>query len=504
MRKSLACALLALLALLGGTLLGGALLGGATAAPAVAPVEVVVQDDAGVLYQAQLLPALRSIDFYEPTEVAVYTYNGSASDNLNEKVLQYARSNHPEWISADGQKWADGLFIFALDPVGRHVGTYMGEDRKVSLAQREDIQNAGKDLFRDAQWTEGTIAGIRRGAELINQPWYRSWAFVGMLWASGGVVVAGALVWLIVRVRTKTKSRAELARGERSYANVSTDLQVTELNAATIPEGSRYGSIVLEKHRTFLNRYNAATELSNAVHDLTPAALGQRKNLKLVREFAAATTELDALDDVIADTNALLNHASGWATAWDRQVAPLRTDLDGIEDLLARDDAQGDSATAAALRAFRDATRRDLEQWAAELESGRISPESALDRLRDARTELSTLLKNHAETVIEGYARNEREARLMRKEMEGAPNRGGKGKPGQTYGPGILGTVYPSTYFFSVPMFNIGFSSAVTDISAARAGGGGSTTGYGSSGGSFSGPAVLPASKRPLRATSAR
>ncbi|MET1022355.1 MAG: DUF5129 domain-containing protein [Arthrobacter sp.] len=28
---------------------------------------------------------------------------------------------------------------------------------------REDIQIASRDLLRDAQWTDGTIAGIQRG-----------------------------------------------------------------------------------------------------------------------------------------------------------------------------------------------------------------------------------------------------------------------------------------------------------------------------------------------------
>ena len=135
------------------------LLSAAPAAHAVTPTDVVVEDTAGVLDQATLLPAVEAIDFYEPTKVAVYTYNGSDSANLNEEVLRFARAEHPEWLSPDGQKWGDGLFIFALDPVGRWVGTYMGEDRKIPLEQREDIQKATKELFRDAQWTDGTIAG---------------------------------------------------------------------------------------------------------------------------------------------------------------------------------------------------------------------------------------------------------------------------------------------------------------------------------------------------------
>jgi uncharacterized membrane protein YgcG len=460
------------------------LVSGPAAARAEPPVGIVVEDGAGVLDRNRLIPAVEAMDFYEPTRVAVFTYRGSAEDNLNEEVLRFARAQHPEWISGDGQKWADGLFIFAVDPVGRHVGTYMGEDRKVSLEQREDIQNASKDLLRDAQWTEGTIAGIRRGAELINQPWYRSTAFLVTAWSSAAAAVLGAAAWLVVRWRTRAASRKELARGDASYSSVSMDLQVTELNAGPIPESSRYGSTVLEKHRTFLAKYKTATELANRAHALTPRAMSRRPNLRLVRDFADASAELDALDDVIADTNALLNRGSAWASAWDRQLAPFRSDLAALEQMLSKRHAAGDSATAAALRSFRDESHRDIERWSAELAEGTMSPEAALDRLRDARTHLTELLKNHADTVIAGFAKTDREARLMREEMDSA-QAGTKVRYGRTYEPSILGTVYPSYYFFSVPAFNTGFSTGVGSVSTARGGGG--TTGYGGSGGSFSG-----------------
>lgn len=459
------------------------LLGGGQVALALPPTDVVVEDQAGVLDRNTLVPAITAIEFYEPTKVAVYTYNGSVADNLNEEVLRFARAEHPDWISPDGQKWADGLFIFALDPVGRHVGTYMGEDRKVSLEERDEIQNAAKDLLRDAQWTDGTIAGVRRGAELINQPWYRSAAFVITAWVTGATAALGAAALLILRAVTRAASRKELERGDRSYTSVSTELDVTELNAGTIPEASSYGSSVLEKHRTFLNRYNAATELSNRVHALAPKALGRRSNLRLAREYADAAAELDALDDVIADSNALLNRSSTWPTAWDRQLAPFRSDLAGLEQLLSKRHGQGDSATAAALRSFRDQSLQEIERWTAQLTDGAISPETALDRLRDARTHLSTLLKNHADTVIDGFAKTEREAKVMRREMQNAQDGLDHRRP--SYEPSILGTVYPSYYFFSVPAFNSGLNTGVGSVSTARGGGG--TTGYGSSGGSFSG-----------------
>ena len=461
------------------------LLGAAAAVLALSPVSVQVEDTAGVLDRNTLLPALEDIEFHEPTRVVVYTYNGSMEDNLNEEVLRFARAEHPEWINPDGQKWADGLFIFALDPVGRHVGTYMGEDRKVSLQQRDDIQDAARDLLRDAQWTDGTIAGVRRAAELINQPWYQSAAFLVTAWVTAGTAALGAAAWIIVRAVTRSAGRKEIARGDQSYANVSMDLEVTELNAGTIPESSRYGSQVLEKHRTFLNRYSLASGLSSKVHALSKRSLGSRRNLRLARDYADAASELDALDDVIADSNAFLNRGSTWRTAWDRQLAPFRSDLAGLEQLLSKRHGQGDSATAAALRSFRDQSLRDIEQWTADLAEERISPEKALDRLYDARTRLAGLLENHAGTVIEGYAKNRREAELMRKEMEAAQD-GLNHKRRRTYEPSILGTVYPSCQFFSVATFTSGFNTGVSSVSSAR-GGDGSTTGYGSSGGSFSG-----------------
>jgi uncharacterized membrane protein YgcG len=137
------------------------------------------------------------------------------------------------------------------------------------------------------------------------------------------------------------------------------------------------------------------------------------------------------------------------------------------------------------LRSFRDESLRGIERWTAELSDGKITPEEALDRLYEARSRFSELLEDHAETVIEGFAKNEHEAHLMREKMETA-HEGLDHHRQRTYEPSILGTVYPSYQFFSVATFNSGFSTAVSSVNAARGGGGG-TTGYGSSGGSFSG-----------------
>ncbi|MCC9145992.1 MULTISPECIES: DUF5129 domain-containing protein [unclassified Arthrobacter] len=453
-------------------------------AAAVTPTGVVVEDTAGVLDANTLLPAIEDIEFRDPTTVAVYTYNGSGTANLNEDVLSFARAEHPEWLSEDGQKWADGLFIFALDPVGRHIGTYFGEDRKISLDQQEDIREEVTDLFREAQWTDGTIAATEEAAELINQPWYASDGFIGASVVGGVAVLAGAGVGVGVRRHRGAKNTKLLNEADAAYSSVTRDLEATEVNAQTIPSESTYGAKVLEQYRTFRTRYNAATRQNNAAHDLPAKDLRKRSSTAVIEDYADAAMELDGLDDVIADTNSLLNKAHGWERAWDRQVAPFEADLAKLDDLLDSKEGQKDSSTAAALVAFRGRVRQDVQTWAAELSEGSINPETALDRLRDARSELSDLLKNHSETVIAGYAKNDKERDLMREALE----KKGARRPGsrEGYQPSILDTAFPYYAFYTVGTFNTGLETGTTEISSAR-GESSSTTGYGSTGGSFSG-----------------
>ncbi|MDJ0312682.1 DUF5129 domain-containing protein [Arthrobacter sp. H35-D1] len=460
-----------------------AIVGIAPAATATTPTNVVIEDTAGVLYQPQLLPALEKISFHEPTKVAVYTRNGMSSDNFNEEVLRYARANHPEWISADGQKWADGLFIFAFDPVGRQVGTYMGEDRKVTLQKREAIQDAASKLFTEAQWTDGTIAGVKKGASLINQPWYLSLGFIITASIVGGIAILGFGARAVIRANNRKKATEHLKRGDAAYSSVSLDLDVTELNAKTIPESSSYGTLVLEKYRNFSTRYHEAGALNQQSHDFTKKELSKATNVKRVGQYADLAEELDDLDDVIADTNTLLNRFSGWEGAWDRQAQTLVEDLAQLPGLIAQPEAQG-MPTTGALASLHTQRIQGLQQLAADFHAGLISPETALDNLKEIRDELTALLQQHAELMIGKYAKTSAEKTDMRKTMD--RNRRHDAQLGRAT---ILGSVYGWNMFYSVHSFNAGYSTArqQVDTSRSNAGSGGSNSGYGSSGGSFSG-----------------
>ena len=480
MRRALTVLLLSLITLTGG----------AAAAAAVTPDEVIVEDTAGVLDANTLLPALEDIEFREPTTVAVYTYNGPENNDdgqvLNAEVLRFARDEHPEWLSGDGQKWADGLFIFALDPTGRWTGTYYGEDRKISLDQQEDIRDETRELFAEANWTEGTIAAVEEAAKLINRPWYLS---PGVIIGAGVAVLAAlgsVITYVAVRRNRQAKNRKLLAEADASYSSVTRDLDATEVNANTIPASSPYGSRVLEEYRTFMTRYNDATALNNAAHALSDKDLKNKAGTAAVEKYADAAMELDGLDDVIADTNALLNKAPGWERAWDRQAGPLYEDLDRLDEQLeGRDAVEKDSATAHALRAFRQQAREQLADASTGLSEDRVSPEQALDLIKATRSELSDLLKDHAKTVIAAQTKSGAERELMQKELDKAAQPRRRHRDG--YRPGIVDTAFPAYFYYTAGSFNSGIQHGTSSVEQARSSAQSSSTGYGSSGGSFSG-----------------
>lgn len=459
------------------------LLGVAPAAMAVPASEIVVADTAKALYQPQLMPALESIDFHDPTKLVVFTRAGTASENLNEEVLRYARENHPEWISSDGQKWADGLFIFALDTTGRKVGTYMGEDRKVSRSKQEAIQDAGKELFRDAQWTDGTIAGVKKGAKLINQPWYQSAAFIVTSAITGGLALIGVGVRATVRANNRKKAADHIKRGDTGFSSVSLTLPETELNAKTISPASSYGALVLEKYRNFSTLYGKATELNSRTHAFTAKDLSKGRNVKITAEYADLSEQLDTLDDVIADTNALLNRYNGWEKAWDRQSAPLAEDLAGLATLVSQPEAR-DVPTTMALESLRVELTQQLQILAADFQSQRITPDAALDGLKNMRSRLTEALSRHSDAMIAKYAKTSAEEKSMRKAMEASRLQEDYSRRGT-----IFGAVYGYNAFYSVHSFNSGYIAGQhsVDQSRAAASSSGSSSGYGSSGGSFSG-----------------
>jgi len=450
-------------------------------------VEPVIEDTAGVLYLPQLESELAKIEFYEPTKVAVYTYRGEYSDNLNEKVLAYARAEHPEWISADGQKWADGLFLIALDPDGRQVGTYFGEDRSVPLEQQTSIQDAAKDDFRSAAWTDGVVAGVAKAAQLINRPWYASPGFIGAMTVLGvgGVGTAGTI--LAVRAHRRSKFAEALERGSEHLTRVTMDLDATELSARTLPSESSYAQRLEQRFHDFTARYRAAVTEQQRLSALTAKERSRGDAPPAAVAFADEVEEMDFVDDAIVNLAALLTKSPTWERAWDAQVEPLRADLAQVSDVTEWEGA-AELDTTRSLTAFAPVAATEIERLGAGLREGSTSPEAALDGLAALRQQLSDALQQHAEASLAAYAKNEEERELMREKLEEERRR--EQRPSGS----ILDTINPPGSYAGPIIFSTGYRSGTEAVESSRSAAaassssfGGGSTGYGSSGGSFSG-----------------
>lgn len=480
---ALVASVLLLVGILGAALASA--VGTAQPAHAQPPSEITLADTAGIIYEPQLRSEVEQISFYEPTHVVVFTERGTASSNFNERVLAYARQNHPEWISADGQKWADGLLIVGIDPDGRHVGTYFGEDRKLSTGQQENIQSGMGDLLRDAQWTDAAIHGIQEAAGLMNRPWYANpalWIVSGAVALIGGGSVAGVAAH---RANQRRKAQSNIELGRASFSSVTMDLEATELNARTVPE-TTYGAQVLEKYRSFHDRYVALVSEEERISALDPKKLHIAAHLKATEDFKKEAQSLDHLDDVVAHTNTFLNRQQGWEKSWDVQTAPLREDLEKIvnRDGGDKDGLAHDQASRAALTAFRTETEAEIERLGAALQTREITPDDALDRIAQLRTRLTEMLDRHAEAAIDAFATSESERRKMREALESSRRQQDHRHDGS-----ILDTVHAPGHFWTMVAFNNGYASGRSSVESARqaASSSSSTTGYGSSGGSFSG-----------------
>ncbi|MEO9249313.1 DUF5129 domain-containing protein [Citricoccus nitrophenolicus] len=469
---------LGLLAAVPATLLAGA-------APAqAAPEELVLADEAGVIHEPTLREGLADVDFHEPTTVVVWTQRGEAESNLNERLLADARENHPEWISEDGQKWADGLFIYGIDPQGRLQGVYFGEDRKVGLSTQEDIQEDAVESLQEANWTQAALDATESAATVMNRPWYQHPG----IWVGGIIVVimGGIFVGAVVAGRKKARRTAQedLDRGNRAFANVSTDLEATELNANSVPEDSRYGAQVLERYRTFHERYLVAARENDRLSGIPAQRLHRKEHREAITAYRETAEELDQLDDTVASTNTLLNRYPGWPEAWDLQTAPMREDLGQIDDLVS-----GQSKLTAAqltpLRSFKPEAERELERLGAGLQTGELSPDDALDGLAALRSRLTELLDQFSAAQIASFATSDAERSTLEGQMRRERERASR-RPGS-----ILDTVHQPGWFWTATAYHIGFTSGQSSVVHAReqaaSSSSGSTTGYGSSGGSFSG-----------------
>lgn len=456
-------------------------------APEHEATEVQVEDTADIIYEPDLVAAVDGMRFHEPTTVAVFTHRGgeeALTDDraLNDAVLEHARQERTDWLSEDEQEWADGLFVFAVDPEGRLVGTYFGDDREVDEGAQLQIQDAAKEDFRAGRWTDGAVAGVQAAADRMGAPVVRRAGGTVAAVAASLATLAAAGTYIGVGVHRARRSRRSRAAGDRAMANVVRDYEATQLHAALIPQDSRYGGLMLRRHDEYTRGFREMVELGNEARDVPERDHDSREAVSRLAAYEKKATSLDHLDDVIADTAALLSRDSTWAEAWDRQVAPVRADLERVPSLLETDlppELRG-LPEAQRLRELASTALAELDRLRLALAGRQVTPDDALDQLRSTRDRLSERLDELAGAVARGYAKTKEERKAMEKAMRRQRNR-------RTTEPTILATADPSWVWYTTGSFRSGLSTGTSEVDQSRSSSsGGSTSGY-SSGGSFSG-----------------
>ncbi|MGO1318693.1 MAG: DUF5129 domain-containing protein [Galactobacter sp.] len=454
---------------------------------------LTVDDTADVLSEPRLRNALDGVKFHKPTKVAIYTRKGDYYDDINQKTLDYAKSDRPEWISDDpkdyGDYWADGLFIVTLSvESGNHgqIGTYFGEDRALNESKMEKTHQAGTDNFRQGRWTDGVADVVKEGAKLIERPWYLNPAVY--LWTFGLLVVAGLcfVVWLSVRAKHRQEFDSKLATGVAHVTQVATDLDTTELSARTLPTDSPHAADMERRFEDFIQQFRKAFTEQQELQAVDPKRRHQDTYRSRARAFAEVGADLDFTDDAIIQAAALYTRSATWQNAWRAQTAPLVEDLKQL-DALTRSAPKALNHVTATLTSFREEALAKLDSVSSDLEAQRISVDQALDALAELRSQLTNHLERFSEAQISEYAKSASEERLMREQMSSArygQRRSGTGS--------ILDVSGPANHFWRVAAYQMGYSAGHSRVESAHSAAssssssGGISGGY-SGGGSFSG-----------------
>ena len=370
---------------------------------------VEVHDEAGILQTEPLIEEIQAMRFRDNVHVAVLTVPGWDVDNLNDAVLEYARSHASDtdvpWISTSNPNyWSDGLVILAVAPEARKVGCYFGEDVAVPLQQQATIQDAAKNQYRQADWYGGTVSMAAKTADVIGRP---GGGDVGMTYILPGISALVGLAWLSYYLWRGFTARRRAREALRHYSQVTHDYETTELLAGTIPEDEPHGAQVMARYRWFRSEYEKVTRSWQDFGNPYRAQWFSMPVLGRATELEKRSELLDSLDDVIANTATFLSLSPGWDRVWSNEQGPVLEDLQSLRRLC----HEIDSSDAAESGSIAERTKEErewvrshkqrLDDMTSSLEDGSLQPSAALDELDEIASETKTKAARLAREAID-------------------------------------------------------------------------------------------------------
>ena len=370
---------------------------------------VEVHDEAGILRTEPLAKKIQEMRFRQDLHVAVLTVPGWDVTNLNDSVLEYARSHASDtdvpWISTSNPNyWSDGLVILAVAPEARKVGCYFGEDVAVPLEQQAAIQDAAKNQYRQADWYGGTVSMAAKTADVIGRP---GGGDVGMTYILPGISALVGLAWLSYYLWRGFTARRRAREALRHYSQVTHDYETTELLAGTIPEDEPHGAQVMARYRWFRSEYEKVTRSWQDFGNPYRAQWFGMSVLGRATELEKRSALLDSLDDVIANTATFLGRSPGWDRVWSNEQGPVLEDLQSLRRLCHEIDSS-DAAESGSIaehtkeeREWVRSRKQRLDDMTSSLEDGSLQPSAALDELDEIASETKTKATRLAREAID-------------------------------------------------------------------------------------------------------
>ena len=370
---------------------------------------VEVHDEAGILQTEPLIEEIQAMRFRQDVHVAVLTVPGWDVDNLNDAVLEYARSHASDtdvpWISTSNPNyWSDGLVILAVAPEARKVGCYFGEDVAVPLQQQATIQDAAKNQYRQADWYGGTVSMAAKTADVIGRP---GGGDVGMTYILPGISALVGFAWLSYYLWRGFAARRRAREALRHYSQVTHDYETTELLAGTIPEDEPHGAQVMARYRWFRSEYEKVTRSWQDFGNPYRAQWFSMPVLGRATELEKRSELLDSLDDVIANTATFLSLSPGWDRVWSNEQGPVLEDLQSLRRLCHEIDSS-DAAESGSIaehtkeeREWVRSRKQRLDDMTSSLEDGSLQPSAALDELDEIASETKTKAARLAREAID-------------------------------------------------------------------------------------------------------
>ena len=261
--------------------------------------DVVVRDEADIYHEQTLRRGLEEQHYDREVRIVVLSIPGAGIGNLDEETVKYAADG------AQGSSWfqgsdvgspVDGTVLFVVAPESHWVRCYAAKDLRLSADKREAIENAAGSHYAQDDWDGGAVTMGRQLATYIGSDSGNG----TMMWVVGAVLafMAGS-GWLAFYIWRGMAARRRAQGAYRDMMRIVYTYDLTELQAGTLPEGSRQSRDVGSDYRRFRDEYDTVSQKWKDFGEPRGAQWFGRGVLAQATRLAERTASLADLDAAV-------------------------------------------------------------------------------------------------------------------------------------------------------------------------------------------------------------